>query len=202
MKYSTMQRALARILAGITLCGGMIACKKSVEAPEDTTGTRDTTTETVAEETILDETVADDTAAVTDAETQAKEDVTEGEAETEEPVDDTLAGKYGEAIQALNGNYANYRFAEVTKTPALDLSFDTVEDLAAIPNGGSGSGTAHVVNADGVSLITGRFEQRKALDLNGQGTYVAAPDLGEQEALTISMWVNLRDISSRESECP
>ena len=166
MKHSAMRRALVWILAGITLCGGMTACRKSGEAPVDTASARDTSTET----------------------------------ETDVSVEDTLAGKYREVIEAMNGNFANYRFGEVTKTPALDISFDTVEDLGAIPNTGSGGGTARVMNAEGAELITGRFEQRKALQLNDRNTYVSAPDLGEQEALTISMWVNLRDISSRESE--
>lgn len=116
------------------------------------------------------------------------------------PSDDSLAGKYGALIEALNGNYANYRFAEVEKTPVLDISFDTAEDLNAVPNGGSVGGTARVVQAEGAKFIAGRFEQRKALELTGRNTYVSAPDLGEQDALTISMWVNLRDISSRESD--
>ena len=196
LKPMMIKKMLAALLAGVMLCGSMAACKKSAEPPAQT---QEKPSETVTDSRGEDGTDAD-TPADTDAETLPREEGTEEDTEPVAPPDDTLAGKYGEMIQALNGNYANYRFAEVTKTPALDISFDTTEDLAAIPNDGSRGGVARVVNAEGAGLIAGRFELRKALDLTGRNTYVSAPDLGEMEALTISMWVNLRDISSRASD--
>lgn len=196
LKPMMMKKMLAALLAGVMLCGSMAACKKSAEPPAQT---QEKPSETVTDSRGEDGTDAD-TPADTDAETLPREEGTEEDTEPVAPPDDTLAGKYGELIQALNGDYANYRFEEVTKTPALDISFDTTEDLAAIPNDGSRGGVAQVVNAEGAGLIAGRFELRKALDLTGRNTYVAAPDLGEMEALTISMWVNLRDITSRASD--
>ena len=106
------------------------------------------------------------------------------------PPDDSLAGKYGAMIESLNGDYAHYRFEEVTETPLLDISFDQSEDLGTQPNEGSAGGMATLSDPTGAKLIAGRFDRRKALELTKPNTYVAAPDLGELEALTISMCAN------------
>ena len=172
--YIRRRTVLAALLAAVILGGGLIGCRKAPETSDDT-------------ET---QTTSGMTAEGSTAHTPA----------TPTPPDDSLAGRFGPQIEALGGSYASYGFREVEETPLLDISFDTSEDLSLIPNLGSAGGQAGVTGAEGAGLIPGRFELRKALEFTTPGGYITAPDLGEQDALTISMWVNLKDISSRASE--
>ena len=168
MKRIKNQKLIAALLAGTTLCGGLIGCKSPSNPSEET----DTTPP-----------------AVTTAESSA-------EGTTTEP---TLQDRYGTLIESLD-SYANYGFQEVAEIPLLDISFDSDENLNTVANHGSVGGSGTVSNASGARLVRGRFDLRNALEFTAPNTYVTAPDLGEQEALTISLWVNLKDISTRASE--
>ena len=99
--------------------------------------------------------------------------------------------KYADAVAAL-GEYADYGFADVEKTPIAALSFDDLsapKDLAAANIG--------MPDPAGVQLVTGRFGLRKALEFVSPEACLTLPSFGAQDALTISMWVNIRDLQTR-----
>ena len=108
---------------------------------------------------------------------------------TESPVTyfttEDVQAKYGEAVRAID-QYADYGFADIQAEPLADLSFDDAADLSGY-------------ECNGARLVTGRFGLRKALELSTPDAYLALPDLGEQDALTVSMWVNIRDLQTREN---
>ena len=96
--------------------------------------------------------------------------------------------------------YAYYGFHEVKQTPLVNYTFEGMETIdepfvstGRIPGNGkiSGSGSA--------ALIDGRFGLGQALHFSGTDTYLSAPDLGRLEALTVSCWVKLRDVQTREN---
>ena len=168
---------LAAMLTATTLCGGMIGCRKDPSSPKET-----------------DTDLPDLTVEGTTAETEPS---TETSAGTSPEL--TLHDVYGDTIKAL-GSYADYGFGEVEEIPLLDMSFDSDESLSALANLGEISGNGAVSNTNGAQLIAGRFGLRGALEFIAPNTYITTPDLGEQEALTISLWVNLKDVSTRESD--
>ena len=96
-----------------------------------------------------------------------------------------VQAKYGEAVRSID-KYADYGFAEVQAEPLADISFDSADDL-----------TGYEIN--GARLLTGRFGLRKALEFSSPEAYLTIPDMGEQDALTVSMWVNIRDLQTREN---
>ena len=104
-----------------------------------------------------------------------------------------VQAKYGEAVRATE-KYADYGFVDVEAEPLADISFDNIENLSELNAEGIG-----ISNADGAHLVTGRFGLRKALEFSTADTHITLPDLGEQDALTISMWVNIRDLQTREN---
>ena len=106
---------------------------------------------------------------------------------------DDVRAKYGEAVRAIE-KYADYGFDDVKADPLADVSFDNIESLSELNADGIG-----ISNADGARLVTGRFGLRKALEFSTADTYITLPNLGEQNALTISMWVNIRDLQTREN---
>lgn len=96
-----------------------------------------------------------------------------------------VQAKYGEAVRSID-QYADYGFTDVQAEPLADISFDDDADLSRYER-------------NGARLVTGRFGLRKALEFSAPDTYLALPDMGEQGALTISMWVNIRDLQTREN---
>ena len=96
--------------------------------------------------------------------------------------------------------YAYYGFHEVKQVPLVNFTFEGMEttgdpivSTGCIPGAGkiSGSGSA--------MLTEGRFGLGKALLFSGTDTFLSAPDLGQLDALTISCWVKLRDVQTREN---
>ena len=108
-------------------------------------------------------------------------------------VTDDVQKTYGKSVTALN-NYANYGFREVLSTPLADVSFDKAESLDNLSGESVG-----LSNSAGAKLVTGRFGLRRALEFTKPETYLTVPDMGVQDALTISMWVNIRDLQTREN---
>lgn len=108
------------------------------------------------------------------------------------PTDD-VRKTYDKAVAALD-DYADYGFREVASTPLADVSFDEAESLDNL----SGDG-ARLSDSTGANLVTGRFGLRRALEFTKPETYLTVPDMGSQDALTISMWVNIRDLQTREN---
>lgn len=106
---------------------------------------------------------------------------------------DDVREAYGEAVAAIN-EYVDYGFAEVQEKPLADVSFDDIDSLD-----GLNSESISLSDASGAQLVTGRFGLRHALELTSPDTYLSLPDMGEQDALTISMWVNVRDLQTREN---
>ena len=104
-----------------------------------------------------------------------------------------VQAKYGEAVRATE-KYADYGFVDVEAEPLADISFDNIGNLSELNAEGIG-----ISSADGAHLVTGRFGLRKALEFSTADTHITLPDLGEQDALTISMWVNIRDLQTREN---
>ena len=98
---------------------------------------------------------------------------------------------YGEAVGGIR-NYTDYGFDEVEAAPFADVSFDDIESLD-----GLSEGNAELSDASGAELVTGRFGLRKALAFISPDTYLTLPDMGQQDALTISMWVNIHDLQTR-----
>ena len=98
---------------------------------------------------------------------------------------------YGEAVGGIR-NYADYGFTDVQTNPITEVSFDDVASLDEL----SGR-NAELSDASGAELVTGRFGLRKALSLTSPDTYLTLPDMGQQDALTISMWVNIHDLQTR-----
>ena len=106
---------------------------------------------------------------------------------------DDVRAKYGEAVRAIE-KYADYGFDDVKADPLADVSFDNIDSLNELNADGIG-----ISNAEGAGLVTGRFGLRNALELISPDTYLTVPDMGQQNALTISMWVNIRDLQTREN---
>ena len=100
---------------------------------------------------------------------------------------------YGNSVAALD-DYANYGFRNVSSTPLADVSFDKAESLDNLSGESAG-----LSNSAGAKLVTGRFGLRRALVFTKPETYLTVPDMGVQDALTISMWVNIRDLQTREN---
>ena len=98
---------------------------------------------------------------------------------------------YGEAVGGIK-NYTDYGFDEVEAAPLANVPFDDIESLD-----GLSEDNAELSDAFGAELVTGRFGLRKALAFISPDTYLTLPDLGEQDALTISMWVNIHDLQTR-----
>lgn len=98
---------------------------------------------------------------------------------------------YGEAVGGIK-NYTDYGFDEVEAAPLANVFFDDIESLD-----GLSEGNAELSDASGAELVTGRFGLRKALSLTSPDTYLTLPDMGQQDALTISMWVNIHDLQTR-----
>ena len=98
---------------------------------------------------------------------------------------------YGEAIAAVEA-FAYYGVKEVEATPLADVSFDDIETL-----GGLSEKNVGLSDAAGARLITGRFGLRRALEFTSPETYLTLPDMGAQDALTISLWVNVKDLQTR-----
>ena len=107
------------------------------------------------------------------------------------PTEDVQA-KYGGAVASLS-DYADYGFEDVKETPLADLSFDDITSLNKLPGG------AKLSDVTGAELITGRFGLRKAVEFVKPEIYLTLPDIGRQDALTISMWVNVHDLTTREN---
>ena len=107
------------------------------------------------------------------------------------PTEDVQA-KYGGAVASLS-DYADYGFEDVKETPLAGLSFDDITSLNKLPGG------AMLSDVTGAELITGRFGLRKAVEFVKPETYLTLPDIGRQDALTISMWVNVHDLTTREN---
>ena len=100
------------------------------------------------------------------------------------------------AVEA--GQYAYYGFYEVKQTPLLRFNFDdAISVIAAATNSGSAEGNCSLSNVQNAALIKGRYDLGQALDLTAGDSYLSAPDLGEKEALTISLWVKLRNVQTR-----
>lgn len=95
--------------------------------------------------------------------------------------------------------YAYYGFREVRETPLVSFTFDGMRAAGdPIANGGSAAGAGKLSGDEGASLVSGRAEPGQALELAGTDAYISAPDLGQLEALTVSCWVKLRDLQTRE----
>jgi hypothetical protein len=103
-----------------------------------------------------------------------------------------VQAKYGEAVHSID-KYADYGFKDVNSEPIADISFDNIENLGKLA-GGIG-----ISDANGARLVTGRFGLRQALEFSSPDTYLTLPDMGKQDALTVSMWVNIRDLQTRET---
>ncbi len=108
------------------------------------------------------------------------------------PTDDVREA-YGEAVAAID-RFADYGFAEVQEKPLADISFDDIDSVDALAAEDGG-----LSNETGAQLVTGRFGLRHALEFTSPGSYLSLPDMGEQDALTISIWVNVRDLQTREN---
>ena len=106
---------------------------------------------------------------------------------------DDISEAYGEAVAAIN-EYADYGFAEVREKPLADVSFDDIDSLDGLDPESVG-----LSDVSGAQLVTGRFGLRHALELSSPDTYLTLPDFGEQDALSISLWVNVRDLQTREN---
>ncbi len=106
---------------------------------------------------------------------------------------ENIREEYGEAVRAID-KYADYGFKEVKAKPIADLSFDNIGDLNNLSSEG-----IRISDEKGARIITGRFGLRNALELLSPDTYLTLPDMGRQDALTISMWVNIRDLQSRKN---
>ena len=98
---------------------------------------------------------------------------------------------YGEAVGGIR-NYTDYGFDEVEAAPLANVSFDDTDSLD-----GLSEEKAELSDASGAELVTGRFGLRKALAFISPDTYLTLPDMGQQDALTISMWVNIHDLQTR-----
>ena len=98
---------------------------------------------------------------------------------------------YGEAVGGIK-NYTDYGFDEVEAAPLANVPFDDIESLD-----GLSEDNAELSDASGAELVTGRFGLRKALAFISPDTYLTLPDMGQQDALTISMWVNIHDLQTR-----
>lgn len=98
---------------------------------------------------------------------------------------------YGEAVGGIK-NYTDYGFDEVEAAPLANVFFDDIESLDALSEE-----NASLSDASGAELVTGRFGLRKALSLTSPDTYLTLPDMGQQDVLTISMWVNIHDLQTR-----
>ncbi|MBR0112690.1 MAG: hypothetical protein IJM02_02990, partial [Clostridia bacterium] len=96
-----------------------------------------------------------------------------------------VQAKYGKAVRSID-KYADYGFAEVRAEPLADISFDSADNS-----------TGYEIN--GARLVTGRFGLRKALELSSPEAYLTLPVMGEHNALTVSIWVNIRDLQTREN---
>ena len=180
MKRTNTVKLVAAMLAATTICGGVMGCRKR-PAPSEGTGTNE----------------PDLTAEGTTAETEVSSE-TSSETSPEISPELTLRDVYGATLESLD-SYADYGFREVEVPPLLDISFDSDASLTALANLGSVNGDGAVSSPNSARLIEGRFGMRGALEFTAP-TYITAPDLGEQEALTISLWVNLKDISTRASD--
>ena len=106
---------------------------------------------------------------------------------------DDVKAKYGEEVRSID-EYANYGLKDVQAKPVADISFDNIESLADLS-----SETAVLSDNTGAQLVAGRFGLRHALSFLTADTYLSVPDKGEQNALTVSMWVNIRDLQTREN---
>lgn len=105
---------------------------------------------------------------------------------------DNVRKKYGDSVAALD-SYADYAFSQVQAKPLVDVSFDDIDNLDRLADSEVG-----LSDSSGAYLTTGRFGLRQALALNSPDTYITLPDKGEQDALTISLWINARDLQTRE----
>ena len=108
------------------------------------------------------------------------------------PTDD-VQKTYNDAVSALQ-DYTDYGIPDVQATPLADVSFDKLDSLVALASENAG-----LSDVSGAKLVTGRFGLRRALEFTSPDTYLSLPDLGEQDALTISLWVNVRDLQTREN---
>ena len=96
--------------------------------------------------------------------------------------------------------YAVYGFHEVKQTPLVSFPFDGMETMDdPIANTGCIPGVGEITASGSALLTDGRFGLGKALQFSGPDTCLSAPDLGKLEALTISCWVKLRDVQTREN---
>ena len=98
---------------------------------------------------------------------------------------------YGEAVGGIR-NYTDYGFDEVEAAPLANVFFDDIDSLD-----GLSEENAELSDTGGAELVTGRFGLRKALAFTSPDTYLTLPDMGQQDALTISMWVNIHDLQTR-----
>ena len=96
--------------------------------------------------------------------------------------------------------YAYYGFHEVKQTPLVNFTFEGMETIDdPIVSTGSIPGVGKVSGFGSASLTDGRFGLGKALYFSGTDACLSAPDLGRLDALTISCWVKLRDVQTREN---
>ncbi len=96
--------------------------------------------------------------------------------------------------------YAYYGFHEVAETPLVDISFEDAENVeASLKNNGSAEGDVILSSNAGAELVNGRFELGNSLNLTAKDTYISTPDLGELDALTFFLWMNIKDLQTREN---
>ncbi|MBR4576890.1 MAG: right-handed parallel beta-helix repeat-containing protein [Clostridia bacterium] len=96
--------------------------------------------------------------------------------------------------------YAFYGFHEVKQSPLVNFTFDGMETIDdPIVSTGCIPGIGKISGSGSASLTDGRSGLGKALHFSGTDTCLSAPDLGRLDALTISCWVKLRDVQTREN---
>ena len=96
--------------------------------------------------------------------------------------------------------HAYYGFHRVKQTPLVCYSFDGLKTMNdPIDNLGRIPGTGRVSGSGSASLTDGRFGLGQALQFSGKDSFLSAPDLGQLDAFTVSFWVKLRDVQTRES---
>ena len=96
--------------------------------------------------------------------------------------------------------YAYYGFHKVMKTPLVNYSFEGMEtENDPIVNIGTTPGMGEISGSGSASLINGRFGLGQALHFHEKDTWLTAPDLGQLDSLTISCWMKLKDVQTREN---
>lgn len=96
--------------------------------------------------------------------------------------------------------YAFYGFHEVQQTPLICYTFEDTETIdGPIVNRGRIPGSGRLSGPGSAVLTEGRFGLGQALHFSGKDSFLSAPDLGRLNALTVSLWVKLRDVQTREN---